>query len=87
MGAYSRLGAYSNKYGDCVHFRVSPGLCIKTRLSAQPLVRKLFFHSHANKTHFHVKRFALGLILKVRGFGTRKKPTKLVILKIIAERG
>ena len=25
------------------HFRVSPGLCIKTRLSAQPLVWKYFF--------------------------------------------
>ena len=25
------------------HFRVSPGLCIKTRLSAQPLIWKRFF--------------------------------------------
>ena len=47
------------------HFRVPPVLCIKTRLSAQP---------HANKTHFHKKGCALGLILKVRVFGTRKWP-------------
>ena len=32
------------------------------------------FHSHANKTHFHKKGCALGLILKVRLFGTRKWP-------------
>ena len=30
------------------------------------------FHSHANKTHFHKKAYALGLVLKVRVFGTRK---------------
>ena len=30
------------------------------------------FHSHANNTHFHKKGCALGLILKVRVFGTRK---------------
>ena len=37
------------------------------------------FHSHANKTHFHKKGCALGLILKVRAFGTRKRPIKLNI--------
>ena len=34
----------------------------------------MIFHSHANKTHFHKKGCALGLILKVRVFGTRKWP-------------
>ena len=34
---------------------------------------KMIF-SHANKTHFHNKGFALGLILKVRVFGTQKWP-------------
>ena len=33
---------------------------------------EMIFHSHANKTHFHKKGCALGLILKVRVFGTRK---------------
>ena len=33
------------------------------------------FHSHANKTRFHRKGCALGLILKVRVFGTWKWPT------------
>ena len=32
-----------------LHFRVPPGLCIKTRLSAQPLIyMEMIFHFHAN---------------------------------------
>ena len=34
----------------------------------------MIFHSHVNKTHFHMKGCALGLTLKVRVFGTRKWP-------------
>ena len=37
------------------HFRVRPGLCNKTRLSAQPLIRKWFFILMQIKTHFHRK--------------------------------
>ena len=48
--------------------------CIRTRLSAQPFDMEMIFHAHANKTHFHKKDFALGLILKARVFGTRKWP-------------
>ena len=33
---------------------------------------KTIFYSHADKTHFHKKSFALRLVLKVREFGTRK---------------
>ena len=33
-----------------------------------------YLHSHANKIHFHKKGCALGLVLKVRVFGTRKLP-------------
>ena len=39
---------------------------------------KMIVHSHANKTHFHKKGFALGLNLKVRVFGTRKWPISMV---------
>ena len=35
---------------------------------------EMIFHSHANKTHLHKKGCALGLILKVRVFGTQKWP-------------
>ena len=38
---------------------------------------EIIFHSHANKTHFHKKGCALGLILKVRVFGTQKWPIVL----------
>ena len=32
------------------------------------------FYYHANKTNFHKKGLALGLVLRVRVFGTRKWP-------------
>ena len=35
---------------------------------------EIFFHSHANKTHFHKTGCALGLILKVKVLGTQKWP-------------
>ena len=35
---------------------------------------EMIFHSHANKTHFYKEGCALGLILKVRVFGTRTLP-------------
>ena len=37
---------------------------------------EITFHSHTNKAHFHKKGCTLGLILKVRVFGTRKWPIK-----------
>ena len=33
---------------------------------------EMTFHSYVNKTHFHKKGCALGLILKVKVFGTGK---------------
>ena len=33
------------------------------------------FYSHANKIHFRKKSFKLGLVLKVKVFGTKKWPT------------
>ena len=55
------------------HFWVVSSLCFKARLRPKPLIRKWFF-PHARKNRFHNKGFALGLILKVRVFGTRKWP-------------
>ena len=40
---------------------------------------EIIFHSHANKTHFHKKGCALGLILKATVIGTRKWPISFVI--------
>ena len=50
-------------------FPSSPGLCFKISFH-------FIFHSKANKTHFHKKGCAPGLILKVRVFGTRKWPIR-----------
>ena len=36
--------------------------------------------SHANKTHLRTKGCALGLIFKVRVFGTRKWPIGVIII-------
>ena len=69
--AYS-ADLYSNAAVLIGHFWVPQGFCSKMRLSAQPLIWKyVIFHSHANKTHFHKKGCALGLILKRRVFATR----------------
>ena len=38
---------------------------------------EMIFHSHGNKTHFHKKGCAFGIISKVRVFGTRKWPIGL----------
>ena len=39
---------------------------------------EIIFHFHANKTHFQKKGCAPNLILKVRGFGTRKWPINAI---------
>ena len=54
------------------HFLVPSGLCIETRSSNFDM--EMIFHFHANTINFHMKGSALGLILKVRVFGTRKSP-------------
>ena len=61
------------KIADNRRFPHSPGLCIKTNeVQCIAFDMEMIFHSHANKTHFYKKGCALGLILKVRVFGTHK---------------
>ena len=45
---------------------------------------KTISYSHADKTHFHQKSFALSLLLKVREFGTRKWPNDKIKLRGLA---
>ena len=52
----------------------SPGLLYQNKVKCSAFDMEMIFHFHANKTHFHKKGCALGLILKVRVFGTRKWP-------------
>ena len=51
-----------------------PGPLYQNEVKCSTFDMKIIFHSHANKTHFHKKGCALGLILKVKVFGTRKWP-------------
>ena len=44
---------------------------------------EMIFHSYVYKTHFHKKGGALGLILKVRVFGTQKWPIIKLLTNII----
>ena len=47
----------------------------------------MIFHSHANKTHFYKKGCALGIILKMRVFGTRKWPIIFKEVLVCSETG
>ena len=49
-----------------------PGPLYQNEVKCSACDMKMTFHSHANKTHFHKKGWALGLILKVRVLGTRE---------------
>ena len=58
-------GGTRRKVGLIGHFRDASILFFKTRLNAKSLISK-YIISQANKAHFHMKGFALGLVLKVR---------------------
>ena len=51
-------------------FPSSPESVHQNEFKCSAFDMKMIFHSHANKTHFHKKGFAVGLILKMRVFGT-----------------
>ena len=55
-------------------FPSSPGPLYQKEVKCSAIDMEIILHSHANKTHFHKKGCALGLILKVRVFGTQKWP-------------
>jgi len=55
-------------------FLSSPGPLYRNEVKCSAFDMEMNFHSHANKTHLHKKDCALGLILKVRAFGTQKWP-------------
>ena len=59
-----------------MQFPSSPRPLYEVKCSAFDM--EMICHSHTNKTHFHKKGSALGLILKVRVFETRKGPIGLL---------
>ena len=60
---------------------------LQASVSKQGQVQKLSckndFYYHENKTHFHKKGFALGLVLIERVFGTQKWPIQHGVFKTI----
>ena len=52
----------------------SPEPLYQNEVKCSVFYMEMGFYSHVSKTHFHKKDCALGLILKVRVFGTRKWP-------------
>ena len=59
-------------------------MCIRDRYENEgtrsAVSKKMIFHSHTNKTHFHKKGCAPSLILKVRVFGTLKWPIAVTVV-------
>ena len=60
-------------------FPSSPGPPFQNEVKCSAFGMEKIFQSHANKTHFHQKGWALGLILKVSVFVIRKSPIQVVI--------
>ena len=55
-------------------FQSSPGPLYQNEVKCSAFDMEITFHSHVNKAHFQKNGCAIGLILKVRVFGTRKWP-------------
>ena len=55
-------------------FLSSPGSLYQNEVQCSGFDMEMIFHFHENKTLFHKKDCSLGLILKVRVFGTQKWP-------------
>ena len=53
-------------------FQSCPKPLFQSEAKCEAIDMKMISYSHANKTHFHKKGFTLGLVVKVRVFGTRK---------------
>ena len=66
---YSTIAVTGNR-----QFPSSPGPLFQNEGRCSAFDMKIIFHSHANKTHLHKKGCVPSLILKVRIFGTRKRP-------------
>ena len=63
-------------------FASSPGPLYKN-IKFSPFDKETVFHSHANKTPFHKKGCALGLILNVRVFAARSILLVLLVSTIL----
>ena len=69
---------YNNMYNMALFnnspFPSSPRPLYQNKVKCSAFDMKIIFHSHAYETYFHKKSCALGLILRLRVYGTRKWP-------------
>ena len=87
-GSYNLLLPLFNLIGFCClirigHFRVVLYLFFKASLLSIAFHMKMSFHSHADKTYFHMKRFARSLALKKRHKTIRKWPISRSLFKLM----
>ena len=75
-GSYTEVNRRNESQAAKLHrpFPSSPGPLYQNEVKCSALDMEMICHSHANKTHFHKKGCAFGLILKERVFGSRKWP-------------
>ena len=69
------IAKFSHRQVSNRPFPSSPGPLYQNEVKCSAFDLKMIFHSHANKTYFHERGCAFGLILKVRIIGTRKWPS------------
>ena len=82
-GSYTEVNRRNESQATKFHrpFPSSPGPLYQNEVKCSALDMEMICHSHTNKTHFHKKRCAFGLILKERVFGTRKSPILFACLQ------
>ena len=65
--------------------QVPKTLTFKLSLSTQPFIWKWVFYLPENINDFHFKDIILNYILKIRLDGTRKRPTRIILLFFLSK--
>ena len=66
-------------------FPSSPRPLYQNEVKCPAFEMEMTIHSYSSKTHFHKKGCALGLMLKVRGFGSWKWPFACTFVKMLSK--
>ena len=86
MGVWKRTRKSKNNKNDRL-FPSSPGPLYQKEVRCSTFDVEMIFHSHANKTHFHMKGCAPNLVLIQRPGRTRKRPISSVHTYLLFENG
>ena len=70
----NQLVVFDRLSSTCINspFPSCPKPPFQSEAKYEAIVMKMISYSHASKTHFHKRGFALSLVLKTRYFGTRR---------------